>query len=309
MLFITNKIEFLSSIKMKTRYSSHMYKQYFSYLLILAMFLWGGGWTALKILTLDLSMDVIIFWRFFIMSVSFLPILYFLKKPIILNKNNIKYIVASSVLNIAFMIFSFLGVKYGLAGAGSVIITTLSPIMTFIIVIILFGKKLLPLQYFGLALGLIGGFIMLELDDLSLFNNGSNIYFLLCAVIWAGVTILSQHSHKHIHPIHYSFLISVIATISSFLYAYDSDLLSVFEQGLYFWISLIYLAVLGQTVATTIFFMASGKLGSEKTSSFMFLVPLFALSSAWLILDEPIEMHILIGGFTSIVAVLFINRK
>ena len=93
------------------------------------------------------------------------------------------------------------------------------------------------------------------------------------------------------------------------MYAFDSDLLSVFDQDIYFWISLIYLAVLGQTVATTIFFMASGKLGSEKTSSFMFLVPLFALSSAWLILGEPIETHILLGGTISIIAVLFINKK
>lgn len=241
------------------------------------------------------------------MSVSFLPILYFIKKPLIPNKNSIKYIIAASFLNIAFMISSFLGVKYGLAGAGSVIITTLSPVITFLIVITIFGRKLFALQYFGLLLGLIGGFIMLELNDLTLFNNGSNIYFLLCAIIWAGVTILSQYSHKHIHPVHYSFYISLFATIASYIYAFNSDLLIVFEQGKEFWIALIYLAVLGQTVATTIFFIATGKLGSEKTSSYMFLVPIFALICAWSILDEPIELHILLGGALSLSAVYFIN--
>jgi drug/metabolite transporter (DMT)-like permease len=83
----------------------------------------------------------------------------------------------------------------------------------------------------------------------------------------------------------------------------------VFNQGLKFWIALIYLAVLGQTVATTIFFIASGKLGSQKTSSFMFLVPFFALLSAWLILDEPMETHILIGGAISMLAIYFVNKK
>jgi drug/metabolite transporter (DMT)-like permease len=72
---------------------------------------------------------------------------------------------------------------------------------------------------------------------------------------------------------------------------------------------MIYLAVLGQTVATTIFFVASGKLGSQKTSSFMFLVPFFALTSAWLILDEPIQLHIILGGIISMIAVYFINKK
>ena len=273
------------------------------------MFLWGAGWTALKIITISLPMDIIVFWRFFIMSIAFLPVLYFLKTPFTLNKSSLKYIAGSSVLNIAFMVSSFFGVKYGLAGSGGVIITTLSPVMTFLLVAILFRKKLQNLQYFGLAIGIVAGGIMLEVNNLSLFLNGSNSYFLACAIIWAGVTILSQHSHKHIHPVHYSFLISVVATIASFIYAFNSPLLVVFEQDTEFWIALIYLAIFGQTIATTIFFIASGKLGSEKTSSFMFLVPLFALLSAWIILDEPILPHIIIGGSISILAIYFINKK
>ncbi len=281
----------------------------YSYLLILAMLLWAGGWSALKILTHDLSVDVIVFWRFFIMSLSFLPILYFLKIPLVLGKSNLKYVVGSSLLNIAFMFFSFIGIKHGFAGGGSVIITTLSPVMTFLLVALIFKKRLRNLQYFGLAIGIFGGAIMLQLNDLSLFLNSSNIFFLLCALVWAALTLLSQHSQKHIHPIHFSFLISVFASIVTFIYAYNSDLLSVFNQGAKFWVALIYLAVLGQSVATTIFFMASGKLGSEKTSSFMFLVPVFALFIAWLILDEPLQLHIVIGGAISMIAVLFINKK
>lgn len=283
----------------------------FIYLLILAMFLWGGGWSALKILTYDLPLEIIIFWRFFIMSLSFLPVLFFVKKPLILNISSLKYVAGSSVLNIAFMVSSFLGIKYGFAGGAGVIITTLSPVMTFLLVAIIFKNRLHNLQYFGLFLGVIGGVIMLELNNINLFLNGSNIYFLLCAFIWAGVTLLSQHSHKYIHPIHYSFLISIVATIVTFLYAYklNFDLLVVFEQGSKFWISMLYLAVLGQSVATTIFFMASGRLGSEKTSSYMFLVPVFALFCAWIVLDEYVQTHILVGGAISLIAVYFINKK
>ena len=286
-----------------------MKNSHFTYLLILAMFLWGGGWTALKIITVSLPMDVIVFWRFFIMSISFLPILYFLKVPLILNKSNLKYVAGSSILNVAFMVSSFYGIKYGLAGSGGVIITTLSPVMTFLLVAVIFRNRLHNLQYLGLSIGIIGGIILLQLEDISLFFNSSNIYFLLCAIIWAGVTLLSQYSHKHIHPIHYSFVISIVATVATFIYAFDSNLMAVFNQDSKFWIALIYLAIFGQTIATTIFFIASGKLGSEKTSSFMFLVPLFALLCAWLILDEPIESHILIGGSISIFAILLINKR
>lgn len=243
------------------------------------------------------------------MSIAFLPILYLFKLPIKIHPSSLKYIVSSTVLNISFMVAAFLGVKHGLAGSGSVIITTFSPILTFILVTLLFRKKLFSHQFIGLFFGLLGGAILLQLNDLSLFLNGSNIYFLLCAIIWAGVTILSQHSHKHIHPIHYSFIIAVVSTLVTYAYAYNSDLLSVFEQDRRFWIALIYLGVFAQAVATTIFFMASGKLGSEKTSSFMFIVPVFALFSASIILDEPIELHIVVGGLISILAVYFVNKK
>ena len=273
------------------------------------MLLWGGGWTALKILTYDVPMDIVIFWRFFIMSLSFLPILYFFRNSFTFKLSSIKYIAASSVLNISFMVSSFLGIKYGLAGSGSVIITTFSPVMTFILAAILFKNKLRTHQYFGLILGIIGGSILLQLTHFELFFNSSNKYYLLCAIIWAGVTILSQHSQKHIHPVHYSFIISVVATIATYIYAYESNLAIVFEQGFEFWVSMIYLGVLGQAIATTIFFIASGKLGSEQTSSYMFIVPVFALMSANIVLGEPIELHIIIGGIISIIAVYFINKK
>lgn len=278
-------------------------------LMILAMFLWGSGWTALKILTYELPMDVVVFWRFFFMSLTFIPILIYFKKPLILNKDSLKYILSSSVLNVSFMFSSFYGIKYGLAGAGSVVITTFSPIMTFLLVAVLFKNRLKTRQYFGLLLGLIGGYVLLRLDNFTLFLNSANLYYLLCATIWAGVTVLSQHSQKYIHPIHYSFFISVIATIFMFFYSYDSDLQVVFDQGIDFWIALLYLAIFGQTIATTIFFIASGKLGSEKTSSYMFLVPVFALFSASLLLDEPIQLHVIIGGLISMLAVYFINKK
>jgi drug/metabolite transporter (DMT)-like permease len=277
--------------------------------MLLAMFFWGGGWTALKILTYNLPMDIIIFWRFFLMSLAFLPILYFIRIPLKLDIHSLKYILGSSILNISFMVSSFMGIKHGYAGAGSVIITTFSPIMTFLLVAILFRKRLETRQYFGLILGLMGGYILLELNDFSHFLNSSNLYFLLCATIWAGVTVLSQHSQKHIHPLHYSFAISLIATVVTFFYAKESALGAVFSQDFEFWMAMIYLAVFGQAIATTIFFIASGKLGSEKTSSFMFLVPLFALFSAWLILDEPMQLHIIIGGAISMLAVYFINRR
>jgi drug/metabolite transporter (DMT)-like permease len=89
---------------------------------------------------------------------------------------------------------------------------------------------------------------------------------------------------------------------------YRSDILIVFEQDARFWGALIFLSVLGQTVASTIYFVASGRLGSGVASSFMFLVPLTALVASYLLLEEIPSLYLLIGGIISVAGLYFINK-
>ncbi len=272
------------------------------------MLFWGGGWTALKILTESVGVEVLTFWRFFIMFISFIPILILMKEPLKLPKKGIKYILGSAFLNIFFMFFAFLGVKHSTAGSGGVIITILSPLFTFILSIFILKQRHNRLQYLGLFIGLLGGIIMLNIHNNEAFNFGE-FYFILASLTWAGITLLAQKSHLHINTVHYSFFISVISTVLLFFISFPYDTAVIFQQDSRFWIALLYLGIFGQTIATTIFMIASGRLGSTRASSYMFLVPLFALLVAYLVLGESIKMHIILGGTISLFAVLLINRK
>jgi drug/metabolite transporter (DMT)-like permease len=49
--------------------------------------------------------------------------------------------------------------------------------------------------------------------------------------------------------------------------------------------------------------------GAEKASSFIFMVPLGAAVSAWLLLGEHIQIHTAIGGILGISAVYMINIR
>jgi drug/metabolite transporter (DMT)-like permease len=276
--------------------------------MILAMLFWGGGWTALKILTESVGVEVLTFWRFVIMFVSFFPILFFLKEPLKLPKKGIKYILGSAFLNIFFMFFAYLGVEHSTAGSGGVIITILSPLFTFVLSLFILKQTHSKLQYLGLFIGLVGGAIMLNLHNAQAFNTGE-FYFILAAMTWAGITLLAQRSHLHLNTVHYSFYISVISMIALFFITLPYDTSIIFRQDTRFWIALLYLGIFGQTIATTIFMVASGRLGSAKASSFMFLVPLFALVVAYVVLGEAIKIHIVLGGAISLITVYFINKK
>ncbi len=286
-----------------------MQSKHFSYLLVFAMFLWGAGWPALKVLTYSLPVEVVSFWRFFLMIFAFIPVLFYLKKPLVLKKETLKFILPSAVLNVLFMVFAFLGVQKGFAGSGGVIITTLSPVLTFMLVSLVFKKHPPRMQLFGLVIGFIGGLVMLKITTLLGSFNGAEFYFLLCALVWAALTLISQQSHTVIHPVHYSFFIAIFATVIFFFIALPYEIMAVTDEGLAFWSALLYLAIFGQTIATTIYFIASGKLGSAHASSYMFLVPLFALVTSYVLLGEKVEIHIVIGGAVTLFGVYLINRS
>jgi drug/metabolite transporter (DMT)-like permease len=150
---------------------------------------------------------------------------------------------------------------------------------------------------------------MLKVTALFSNLNGAEFYFLLCALDWAVLTLISQRSHAIIHPVHYSFFIAIFASIIFFFIALPYEIMAVADEGLAFWSALLYLAIFGQTVATTIYFIASGKLGSAQASSYMFLVPLFALLTSYILLGEHVELHILIGGTVTLLGVYLINRS
>lgn len=276
--------------------------------MILAMVLWGGGWPALKMLTGDVPWEVVTFWRFALMSVAFIPILWWYRKPIAISVHAFGWVSVSAFLNAAFMGLSFWGVSVGTAGAGGVVITTLSPIMTVVIAVAVLGTKPSSRHIIGLVVGLIGGAVMLEVWQGDLLTHGGNLIFLVCALVWAVLTLSAQRSHLHLDPVHYTFALGLIATGGMFFVAYPYGILSVFNQDIQFWGALLYLAVLGQTVASTIYFVASGQMGSSRASSYMFLVPVCALGTSYLLLGEIPSPMLLIGGGISMLAVYLINR-
>ncbi len=275
-------------------------------LMIIAMVIWGIGWPALKIVTESVDVVVVTFWRFAIMMAAFIPILILWKKPLHVSKKALGIVASSALLNIAFMFVSFWGVKVGSAGAGGVVITTISPVLTVLLAIWFLGAKVQRRHWWGLGIGFLGGMVMLELWRADIMVQG-NLLFVLSALIWAVLTLFSQKSHAHLEPVHYSFLLSVVATVIMLFVALPYHLATVFDQDARFWWAMLFLAVMGQSVASTIYFIASGKLGSGVASSYMFLVPLSALVASYLILGEIPSLWLLAGGIIATVALYIIN--
>ena len=278
--------------------------------MILAMITWGLSWTNAKILGNYGDAPLMMFWRFFIATISFAPIVWLKKESFKISKGALRFIILNSIFMTSYNFFYFKGTQVGLAGAGGVLVTTLNPILTTLFSALFFGGFLLRKDILGLLLGFIGGAFILKIWDLNinqLFQTG-NFYFIMSSLSWVSVTIITSKSKKEIPFIPYSFWCFALSGMFSLLVAVNEPLLDVFHFGWIFWLNMMCLAVAAMAFGTSIYFQASVELGAKKASAYIFTVPLTAMGFAMYYLGEPLMITTLIGGTLGVAAVYLINK-
>ena len=272
---------------------------------------WGLSWTNGKILSQYCSSSILAFWRFFLSSIFMIPVLIFTKNNFTVPSNGIKYIIIGSILIFSYNIFFFMGSNLGFANVGGVFVPTLNPIITFILSIIIFREIIYKKDIIGLIFGICGGIIVLEAWTLSysqMTANG-NLYFLLASISWGIMSIVSGKSHKALATLTFSFWVYFISSIFYFIMNINNDVLIVLDFDLIFWLNLILLSIGAQVFGTTVYFIATTKLGPSKASSFIFIVPITAPIFSMIFIGEKLEISTIIGGIMTMTAVYLINKE
>lgn len=283
----------------------------FSILLVVAMTFWGSSWASSKVLTSYTSADVITFWRFFFALMASIPLVIILRIPIRIDGNALKYLFLASITNCAYSIMFFIGVNYGAAGKGGVLVTTLTPVFVYLLTYWVHKlqnnpKMMRGNEILGLTLGIIAGICLLDLGNLSVLFSKSNVFFVLCALDWAVLTLICQR--VRIHPIAINFYITLFSVLlSSPIFFFEPAMLDIFSFDARFWTMLFVVSVLSTAIGTSIFYMGVAQIGAEKASSYQLLVPLIALVTSYFILDEIPSLLTLFGGGIAIFAIYLIN--
>lgn len=283
----------------------------FLLLLIGSMIIWGGSWVSAKVVADRLSPEVLSFWRFLLSSLAFVPFLIAQRKPVQWSLGGMVYCIGAALALSAYMIFFFRGLEQGYAGAGGVLTTSLMPLMTLLLSIVLLGRTAKRRDWVGILLGIVGAAVLMRVWtlDAGLLVKSGNLLFVICAFIWAVVTICSQKATTTLSPAVFSCIAYGLSALFFLPAACMQGLGTVLEQDFLFWGNLFFLSVVSGAGATTVYFIAAERLGSYRSSSFAFLVPSSALLLSWLFLDEIPHFATLIGGAIAICAVYLINRS
>jgi len=280
-------------------------------LILFSMIAWGGSWTSGKVIAGSAAPEVLTFWRFLVTFVSFVPIMLVAKRPLRLNRTAFVQVLIGAVFIDSYNKFFFWGLSLGLANVGGVLVTTLNPILTFLLTIILLRRRPALTDSIGIALGLSGGLILLQVWQLSMTRllMTGNLFFILASLSWAILTVTSERSRAHVSPLVFSFYVFGIAAFLEFFLALPHHILQPLSFDGNFWLNIVFLSVFCTTFGTTVYFYASTRLGSHKASSYIFTVPVSAVLISWLLLGEVPGFSTLIGGIVAISAVYLINLR
>ena len=280
-------------------------------LMILAMATWGLSWTNAKVLSDYGPSSVVAFWRFFFSSITMIPVLWLTGNDFRVTRQGMKYIFPGAVFISLYNIFFFVGTDRGSASVGGIIVPTFNPVITCIISVLLLKQVFSRKDIIGLVLGLTGGVIVLQAWTLSLeqmIANG-NLFFICASISWGIMSIISGRSHGHVSTLSFSFWVYTISALIYLGVTWNKDILLIFTYDWIFWMNMFFLSSGAMVFGTTVYFLATTRLGPEKASAFIFMVPVTALLFSVLLIGERLEVTTMIGGIMTMTAVYLINKS
>jgi drug/metabolite transporter (DMT)-like permease len=278
-------------------------------LMVLAMLGWGASWVHVKYLSGYLTIHEIIFYRYLLTALSMLPLLRWLGIPLRIDARSLLVTLLSALVMILYTWLFIAGTKLGSAGLGGAFVTTLIPIVTFLLMALLRRRRLHRRQLLALALGALGVMTILDVWSFraeEIFRL-ENLYFVLAALSWGILTIVGSGVSGRIDPLLYSFVMYGAVTLveGAFLTEFSTPLASLPPPV---WANLLLLALFSTTFATSIYFLGGKKLGADRISSFTFLVPFSAIGLSALFLGERISGGMLVGTVMAVTAIWMLNK-
>ena len=276
-------------------------------LLSLAMISWAIAWTNAKIVGEYLSFYNLIFFRFLLGFISLLPFLIYNKKNLPSLKAY-KYIIIPSILFFIYNIAFFKGTYFGEAGRGAILVTTLNPLFTLLIISFI-RKKIIFKEVLGIIIGLFGGLIIMDVFKygFDIIFDIKNIYFLICAFTWGVMTVFIDLAQKKINPYIFISLCYFFTMVISWFFT-DFRLIDLSLLDFRFYFNFFLVSIAAMSFGTSVYMYSTSIIGPIKASVFIFSVPFLAMGTSFIFLNEIFSLNTMIGGVISLIAIYIVNK-
>jgi drug/metabolite transporter (DMT)-like permease len=218
----------------------------------------------------------------------------------------------------AILLLGFLGItvyqvalSYGersvSAGAASILVATV-PCFTAILAAIFLRERVRLLGWLGIAISFVGVVIVVLGEGSGLSFATDALLILLASVAESMYFVLQKPYLKRYTGIELATYTIWAATL--FMFVYSPSLLQQMQAAsLVATLSIVYLGIFPAAVAYLAWSYALARMSASNTSSFLYVIPIFAILLAWPLLNEIPSLLSLVGGVVVIMGVALVNVR
>jgi len=276
--------------------------------------IWGGTFIAGRIVALAVPATVGSLMRYVVAVVALVVAARWLEGglPGLSRRQFIGTLLLGATGIFAYNLF-FLGALARLPASRTSLIIALNPVVTIAVASLLLGEHMSPRRWLGVAIALAGVWIVVSRGDVlgsvvGAIGSGELLMFGgVCS--WAAYTLIGRKVLSGLSPLAATTYASIwggamlAAAAIPDLRGLDVGTITVPVV-----LSVLYLGVLGTSLAFVWYYQAVKQLGAARTVIFNNLVPVFGATFGVLLLGEPLLPSMLIGGVIAVAGVMMVSR-
>jgi drug/metabolite transporter (DMT)-like permease len=283
--------------------------------LLLTAMLWGGNFAALHLLLDDLSPLDVIFVRGAGAAFFFTLALLLTGRPLLpMPRRDALRLVLIGVLGVTILNLAIIFGQARLTATLASLIVTSNPIHTALISRVLLGERLGPRKIAGIGLAFVGLVIVLLYGAAGASALGAHqlvgVGILAIAPFsWAFYTVLSKPllaTYPSVHVAAYTTIVGAAFFLP----------LPVFRSGMLHriagldargWLAALFVTLVSFVFGYILWYRALRVLSPSQAAVYIYLVPVFGLLAAWLVLGERPTPYLLLGSATILAGVIMTN--
>lgn len=291
----------------------------FVLILLAATFLMGSSFVAGKILVVDgYPPMVLVGWRFVVAALATLPLVVWyeggLRRALFPAQARMRDVVAIILIGLfqtaGVMSLLFYSMRTISASSAAILLFT-NPIWVAILGRVFLGDHLHASRVVGLAIGIVGVALAMGFAPGAVTESGLGFGELIglgSALCWAIATIINKRTQPRIGNWALTFWQMLIGAVVVLAVAYALDQHWPETTTPANWAWFLYLSIPASTGSFGLWFVALSKGGATRTSSYLFLAPLFAVICSYLVLHTTLTALQLFGGALIGLAIWLVNR-
>jgi drug/metabolite transporter (DMT)-like permease len=282
-------------------------------LLVLVTLLWGNAFVAIKRVIAYVNPLELVTVRYVPVAVAFALVLIPTRRREVwraVREDGWRLLLlglAGGVLYNVFLGWGEMGVG---AGTASLVIA-LNPAFTYVLSVLFLDETFSWRQALGLTIAFVGLFIVIRWGSGRAVTFGHVRYALitmLAPISWAVYTVAGKPLLARHRPLVVAGLSMSFAGVISLVFIRPSSLPRLAQLPAEIWGAILFLALACTVFAFVVWFGALQHLSAGRVASFVYLVPMFAVTFGHWLLDEPVTLALLAGAIVLVGGVWLVNQ-